>query len=88
MTSTYLQFQYQNQQGDNMRYDEMLFAKYNKTTLNRKEVSTELSISLSTLERHLNEGTLPIRFKRIGTGPKSRYVFPIKAVADYLDFAA
>lgn len=71
-----------------MRYDEMLFTKYNKTTLNRKEVSAELSISLSTLERHLSEGTLPIRFKRIGTGPKSRYVFPIKSVADYLDFAA
>jgi len=71
-----------------MRYDEMLFNKYQKTTLNRKEVSQELSISLSTLERHLNEGTLPIRFKRIGDGPKSRYVFPIKALADYLDFAA
>ena len=88
MTSTNIQFQHENKQGDNMRYDEMLFTKYNKTTLNRKEVSSELSISLSTLERHLNEGTLPIRFKRIGTGPKSRYVFPIKAVADYLDFAA
>lgn len=71
-----------------MKYDEMLFKKYNKTTLNRKEVSEELSISLSTLENHINEGTLPIRFKRIGTGPKSRYVFPIKEISNYLEFAA
>lgn len=71
-----------------MKYDEMLFNKYQKTTLNRKELSVELSISLSTLERHLNDGTLPIRFKRIGTGPKSRYVFPIKEVSNYLEFAA
>jgi predicted DNA-binding transcriptional regulator AlpA len=71
-----------------MKYDEMLFSKYQKTTLNRKEVAAELSISLSTLERHLEDGTLPIRFKRIGKGPKSRYVFPIKALSDYLEFAA
>ena len=71
-----------------MKYDEMLFNKYNRTTLNRKEVAQELAISLSTLERHLNEGTLPIRFKRIGNGPKAKYVFPIKAVSDYLEFAA
>lgn len=69
-----------------MKYDEMLFSKYQKTTLNRKEVSEELSISLSTLERHLNDGTLPIRFKRIGTGSRSRYVFPIKEISNYLEF--
>lgn len=71
-----------------MKYDEMLFNKYQKVTLNRKEVSQELSISLSTLERHLNDGTLPIRYKRVGDGPKSRYIFPLKGLADYLDFAA
>lgn len=71
-----------------MKYDEMLFNKYQKTTLNRKEVSVELSISLSTLERHINDGTLPIRFKRLGNGPKSRYIFPIKEVSNYLEFAA
>ncbi len=71
-----------------MKYDEMLFTKYNKITLNRKEVAQELSISLSTLERNLNENTLPLKFKRIGNGPKARYIFPLKAVADYLDYAA
>ena len=71
-----------------MKYDEMLFNKYQKTTLNRKEVSEELSISLPTLERHLKEGTLPVRHRRIGTGPKSRYVFPIKEISNYLEFAA
>jgi hypothetical protein len=69
-----------------MKYDEMLFTKYNKTTLTRKEVSIELSISLSTLERGLTNGTLPIRFKRIGDSQKSRYVFPIKSLSDYLEF--
>lgn len=71
-----------------MRYDEMLFNKYQKTTLTRKEVSIELSISLSTLERSLNDGTLPIRFKRIGNSQKSRYVFPIKSISDYLEFVS
>ena len=71
-----------------MKYDEMLFNKYQKTTLTRKEVSQELSISLSTLERSINDGSLPIRFKRIGNSTKAKYVFPIKSVADYLDFAA
>lgn len=71
-----------------MKHDEMLFNKYQKTTLNRKEVAQELSISLSTLERHLNEGSLPIRHKRLGNTAKAKYIFPIKAVADYLDFAA
>ncbi len=71
-----------------MTHDEMLFQKYKKITLTRKEVSQELSISLSTLERSLNDGTLPIRYKRIGNGPKSKYIFPIKSVSNYLDFAA
>ena len=71
-----------------MKYDEMLFNKYQKTTLTRKEVSHELSISLSTLERNLNDGTLPIRYKRIGNGPKSKYIFPLKGLSDYLEFAA
>ena len=75
-------------QGSQMKYDEMLFNKYQKVTLNRKEVSQELSISLSTLERHLNDGTLPIRYKRVGNGPKAKYVFGIKSVSDYLDFVA
>lgn len=66
----------------------MLFMKYNKITLNRKEVAQELSISLSTLERNLQENSLPIKFKRIGNGPKARYIFPLKSVADYLDYAA
>lgn len=71
-----------------MKYEQMLWDKYRKTTLNRKEVATELSISLPTLERHIKEGTFPIRFKRLGTGPKSRYVFPIKSISDYLDFVS
>ncbi len=66
----------------------MLFNKYQKTTLTRKEVSQELSISLSTLVRNLNDGTLPIRYKRLGNGPKAKYIFPIKSISNYLDFAA
>jgi len=71
-----------------MKYDEMLFMKYNKTTLTRKELSEELSISLSTLERQINNDTFPIRHKRMGNSGKAKYVFPLKEVADYLDFAA
>ncbi len=71
-----------------MRYDEMLFSKYNKTTLTKKEVANELNISISTLDRALKADELPIPFKRVGDSGKARYIFPIKSVADYLDFVA
>lgn len=71
-----------------MKYDEMLFNKYQKSTLSRKEVAEELSISLSTLQRALDDGSLPIRFKRLGKSQKARLVVPIKSLADYLNFAA
>lgn len=71
-----------------MKYEQMLWEKYQKTTLNRKEVSKELSISISTLQRHLENGTLPIRFKRVGNDPKSRYIFPIKEISNYLQFVS
>ena len=71
-----------------MRYDEMLFKKYNSTTLNKKQVANELGISISTLDRAINNDQLPIRNKRIGDSLKARYVFPLKEIAAYLDFVA
>jgi len=58
-----------------MRYDEMLFKKYNSTTLNKKQVARELGISISTLDRAINNKQLPIHYKRIGDSSKEHYVF-------------
>jgi hypothetical protein len=69
-----------------MKYDEMLFNKYKKITLTKKEVASELNISVSTLDRCLDN--LPLRFKRIGDSQKAKYIFPLKAVADYLEYVA
>lgn len=71
-----------------MKYDEMLLSKYNKVTLTRKELSKELSVSLSTLDKGLEDGSIPIRYLRLGNSSKARYSFPIKNVAYYLEYMA
>lgn len=67
-------------------YINFLVNKYNKTQLNRKEVASELGISLTTLENLINNNQLPIRHKRIGLSQKARYIFPIIEVANFLTF--
>lgn len=71
-----------------MKYDEMLLSKYNKTTLTREELSKELSISISTLDRGLEDGSIAIRYIRLGKSSKARYSFPIKNVAYFLEYMA
>jgi len=69
-------------------YVSMLFSKYNKTQLNRKETAEILGISLSSLETLINKDQLPIRYKRIGNTQKARYIFPILEIANFLAFEA
>jgi len=69
-------------------YVSMLFSKYNKTQLNRKETAEILGISLSSLETLINKDQLPIRYKRVGNTQKARYIFPILEIANFLAFEA
>lgn len=67
-------------------YITLLYTKYQKLNLNRKELAHELGISLSKLEKMLLEGEFPIRYKRVGKSQKAAYIFPISEVARYLSF--
>jgi len=67
-------------------YVNLLFQKYNKTQLTRKEVASVLEISLSTLDALILKNKLPIRYIRIGNSQKARYIFPILEIANFLAF--
>ena len=67
-------------------YINLLYTKYQKLNLNRKELAHELGISVSKLEKLILAGQFPIRYKRIGKSQKATYVFPISEVARYLSF--
>jgi hypothetical protein len=67
-------------------YVNLLFQKYNKTQLTRKELASVLEISLTSLDSLIANNTLPIRYKRIGNSQKARYIFPLLEVANYLAF--
>lgn len=63
-----------------------LMTKYNKLTLTREEVSRELSISVSYLDKLVANDQLPIRYHRLGNSQRAKYAFSLKDVADYLNF--
>ncbi|WP_434658568.1 pyocin activator PrtN family protein [Sulfurimonas sp. NW9] len=68
------------------QYMNLLYKKYNKTQLTRKEVAEVLEISLTSLDTLITNNTLPIRYRRIGNSQKARYIFPILEVANFLAF--
>lgn len=63
----------------------LIFKKYNKLTLTRKELADELSISLSSLDNLLQNNQLPIRYLRLGESQKAKYAFPIQEVSNFLE---
>ena len=67
-------------------YIQLLYSKYEKMNLTRKELAFELGISVSSLEKLIAEDRLPIRYKRLGSTQKARYVFPLLEVARFLSF--
>lgn len=67
-------------------YINLLYKKYDKTQLTRKQLADVLEISLTSLENLMSKNQLPIRHKRIGNSQKARYIFPILEVANYLAF--
>lgn len=65
---------------------QLLFEKYGKLTLTRDEVSRELSISVSYLDKLVVSNQLPIRYHRLGNSQRAKYAFSLNDVADYLNF--
>ena len=61
---------------------QLIFQKYNKATLTKKELAEELSISLSSLDNLLQSNQLPIRYLRLGDSQKAKYAFPIQEVSN------
>ena len=64
---------------------EYLTSKYNKAGISRTELSGELHVSLSTIDRCLSQGMGLPDFKRIGNGERARIIFPLEAVARFLE---
>jgi len=67
-------------------YIDLLYKKYDKTQLTRKEVASVLEISLPTLDALISTNNLPIQYRRIGNSQKARYIFPILEIANFLAF--
>lgn len=68
--------------GYEMNYLEILYKKYKKTTITKKEVAEELSISIRTLNRMIENNDLPIASVKPNGG---KIVYPIKSFARYLE---
>ena len=64
---------------------EYLTSKYNKTSISRAELAKELGVSLSTIDRQISQGIGVPDFKRIGDGKRARVIFPLTAVARFVD---
>ena len=67
---------------DTFRY---LVDKYDKAGLTRPDMASELTCSISTIDRLLKDGIGLPSHKRIGSGKRARIIFPIAEVARYLD---
>lgn len=65
-----------------MNYFEILYKKYNKVCLTKKEAEAELGLSQATFNRRLKEGDF-LKYTIIG----GTYLFPLKAFVYKLELA-
>ncbi len=67
---------------------QMLSQKYKKQTLDKKELSQELGISVSTINYYLSKGRSLPNYKKFGgknqSGNGGRVLFPVSEIAKYL----
>ena len=61
-----------------------LKSKYKRATIGKKELATELGISLSTIDLYMSKGMGIPPYRKLGTAKNARVVFTIVDVADYL----
>ena len=74
-------------QSDPSSYDAIykyLLTKYNRATINKKEMAIELGIALSTLDLYMRRGYGVPRYKKLGNKANSRVIFSLVDVASFL----
>ena len=59
--------------------------KYNRTVLSKKELSSELNISLSTLDLYISKGVGTPKYKKVSSAKNARLLFNIYDIAIYLN---
>ncbi|MCK9338264.1 MAG: hypothetical protein M0P43_10565 [Arcobacteraceae bacterium] len=62
-----------------------LIKKYNRLTIGKKEMASELNISASTLDLYISKGMGLPRYKKLGTSKNARVVFNILDVSEFLN---
>ena len=62
----------------------ILVGKYNKATLTKQELASELNLSVQTIDRRIREGMGIPNYIRSGRGKRASYIFPIHEVAEFL----
>ena len=61
-----------------------LSTRYQKTTLTKKELANELSVSVSSINNYIVKGIGIPSYKKIGTAKNGTVIFPIICIAEYL----
>ena len=62
-----------------------LASKYSTLGLTRENLATELTCSVSTIDRLLKEGRGLPSYMRIGEGKRARIIFPVAEVAKFME---
>lgn len=63
---------------------EDLMNRYNKSTLTKKELSMELGVSESSINKYIGKGEGIPEYIKVGTSRNGTVLFPIVNVVDYL----
>ena len=58
--------------------------RYNKSTLTKKELAHELSLSVSSINTYIGKGFGLPSFRKIGEAKNGTVVFPLICVAEYI----
>ena len=61
-----------------------LKTRYKKATLSKKEMASELGVSLSTLDKYIKDGLGIPNYKKLGKAKNAKVIFNIVDVAVFL----
>ena len=58
--------------------------RYNKSTLTKKELASELGVSVSSINSYIVKGVGIPEYIKVGTGKNGKVLFPVVNVVSYL----
>ncbi len=61
-----------------------LKSRYNKATINKKELANEFGVCLATIDLYMQKGMGIPNYKKLGSSKNAKVVFSIIDVAEYL----